>query len=820
MKNFHFRSFIFMISVLPGFTSAYAHYHCDESGFAGYYTGISVLTRAALSQRASTFNKIQPADGDTIAYQGRPVICSGGQISLTAANPGANSSFQWFKDPSGSPIATTATYVATSAGTYKVMVTTDGVTSAYPSLTVTMGVNPVAGFTSSVVGTPCSSTSIQFTNTSTSSGGNLSYSWDFGDPNSKRLNKSTVSNPTHLFVGTPGNGIQTFTVTLTVTSGAGCSSVYQSDVTLEQSPDTKLGGPNSVTYDAKPYFVSCTNAPTTFTFINQSTTDNVSYHIIWGDGAVQITTANFTTLTHTYRVGSFIMGFTVYGKNGCSLSTKYRIFVGTSPTIGLDVKSNKMSLCAGSSMIVPVLKDKTNTAGTTYLVSYSDNTINNYTSPPDTIMHTFLTNSVNASTTKQGQTLNNAYSAVITASNPCGSASDTIAPIYVSDLPKSSFTASSNVVCVGSPVSFTNTSPVQYYTSVSGAQLNNFVWKIVPSSGYQADAASMGDDKNSSDPSLWVPGQNNLNITFTKPGNYKIVLKTGNPQCGIDTVFETICVNPAPISSFNIDNAEGCAPLVVHTGNTSNSPVCGTGTFQWSVSYSNDGCSNDISDYSYVGTSTSTSENPVIQFNSPGIYTLTLTNSSSVGGCVSAAFSQTIVIKAKPVISLQIPDVVYKDQSIKPMATIKSCFSTTAPSGVWTFNGGVPFQSTSLNPDSILFSTLGKYLISLTVTNDCGVTVVSKMIDVILKPTMFIPNTFTPNSDGINDTWQFKGLDNEPLLVNVFNRYGSLIYQSKGYYQPWDGLYNGKRLPVGVYYYVINTSISKKKLTGWVSIIY
>jgi gliding motility-associated-like protein len=330
----------------------------------------------------------------------------------------------------------------------------------------------------------------------------------------------------------------------------------------------------------------------------------------------------------------------------------------------------------------------------------------------------------------------------------------------------------------------------------------------------------MGDDKGSINPSLWVQGKNNLNITFTNPGNYKVILKTGNPQCGIDTVFENICVNPVPISSFNIDNTQGCGPLVVHTSNTSNSPVCGSNIYQWNVSYTNNGCSNDASDFSFVGTSTSTSENPVIQFNNPGIYTLTLTNSNTTSGCVSAAFSQNIVIRAKPVVNMQVPDIVYKDQSIKPTAIVGSCFSTSEPFYVWTFYGGLPVTSTALSPDSIRFSILGKYTIFLTVTNDCGVTVVSKTINVVTKPTMFIPNAFTPNGDGINDTWEIKGLDSESLLVNVFNRYGALIFQSHGLYKPWDGLYNGKRLPMGVYYYVINTATTKRTLTGWISIIY
>lgn len=68
-----------------------------------------------------------------------------------------------------------------------------------------------------------------------------------------------------------------------------------------------------------------------------------------------------------------------------------------------------------------------------------------------------------------------------------------------------------------------------------------------------------------------------------------------------------------------------------------------------------------------------------------------------------------------------------------------------------------------------------------------------------------IANTFTPNGDGINDYWAIKGLDTYPdATVSVYNRYGSAVYQSVGYAKPFDGTFQGKALPAGVYFYIIN----------------
>jgi gliding motility-associated-like protein len=68
-----------------------------------------------------------------------------------------------------------------------------------------------------------------------------------------------------------------------------------------------------------------------------------------------------------------------------------------------------------------------------------------------------------------------------------------------------------------------------------------------------------------------------------------------------------------------------------------------------------------------------------------------------------------------------------------------------------------------------------------------------------------IPTAFTPNDDGINDTWEIFGIENFPESeVFIYNRWGEPIFYSKGYTTPFDGkATNGTQLPEETYAYLI-----------------
>jgi len=112
-------------------------------------------------------------------------------------------------------------------------------------------------------------------------------------------------------------------------------------------------------------------------------------------------------------------------------------------------------------------------------------------------------------------------------------------------------------------------------------------------------------------------------------------------------------------------------------------------------------------------------------------------------------------------------------------------------------------------------------LITLTVTDENGCMATRDIIIADECPDASIPNAFSPNGDGVNDTWVIKGFENNPaVIVSVFNRYGTKLFESKGYRVPWNGKFKGNKLPPGAYYFMIMPNNKGKVLSGSVTILY
>ena len=83
-----------------------------------------------------------------------------------------------------------------------------------------------------------------------------------------------------------------------------------------------------------------------------------------------------------------------------------------------------------------------------------------------------------------------------------------------------------------------------------------------------------------------------------------------------------------------------------------------------------------------------------------------------------------------------------------------------------------------------------------------------------------IPTGFTPNYDGVNDTWDIDNLNlYDNYQVTVYSRSGIRIFESSNYLKEWDGVYNGSLVPVGTYYYIISIHEFNKIFKGTISVL-
>ena len=85
--------------------------------------------------------------------------------------------------------------------------------------------------------------------------------------------------------------------------------------------------------------------------------------------------------------------------------------------------------------------------------------------------------------------------------------------------------------------------------------------------------------------------------------------------------------------------------------------------------------------------------------------------------------------------------------------------------------------------------------------NEDSLQSVSNVLCIPAEFRLFVPNSFTPNGDGINDIFLPKGIFVSAYNVQIFNRWGEKVFESDDINRGWDGRFKGEVCPLGVYYY-------------------
>jgi large repetitive protein len=193
-----------------------------------------------------------------------------------------------------------------------------------------------------------------------------------------------------------------------------------------------------------------------------------------------------------------------------------------------------------------------------------------------------------------------------------------------------------------------------------------------------------------------------------------------------------------------------------------------------------------------------------------GTVTLTL-HINNATQCFIASDSTIINFIPPPTLNAGGTRYVLKNNQI----TLDPTVSNNNVTYLWSPN--IDISSITIKNPVITGTVDRTYILQVTDSLGC-VSIDSTFIKV--SPQIKIFNTFTPNGDGHNDLWDIPGLiAYDQADVDIFNRWGQKVFHSIGYTKEWDGIYNGEPLPVGVYYYVINTKVNNQILSGWVTII-
>lgn len=271
-------------------------------------------------------------------------------------------------------------------------------------------------------------------------------------------------------------------------------------------------------------------------------------------------------------------------------------------------------------------------------------------------------------------------------------------------------------------------------------------------------------------------------VAWNDPGQPVISLLVNRDGCLSPVNTDSVTVISRPTALFDVDVTEGCAPLEVHFNEYSLSVLPGS-VYQW-----------------YFGNGEGTLiQNPVYIYNKSGSFSVTLIVSNQYGCNDTLIKNALIHVYPNPEaafsfhpqrVSLLDPVVKFYDNSFGQIENWQ-----------WNFGDG----SSGNLPNLIhTYADTGTYQVVLTVStmHNC---IDSTYGEVVVTPdnTIFIPNAFSPNHDGRNDIFQAFGTNIIEFHMDIYTRWGELIFTSDNIDNGWDGTYKGDIVKTGVYDVII-----------------
>ncbi len=703
-------------------------------------------------------------------------VCSGQNVSLNATTAGATA-YLWQDN------STNSTYTVTAAGTYWVQVTTGcGIISDTMNVTYSPGttVNAIpnitdcAGATISIpafVSVPAGAT---FTWTNSNAAIGLAAN------GSGNIANFTATN-------TSGSAI---TSTITVTPSLGCS-----------------GTATTFTITINPIPVVTVNSPTICLGTTANLTAGGATTYSWSSGATSTgtTTADATPIaTTTYTVTG-----TSVGCNNTAVST-------VTVSANITVTVNSPTICTGQTASL------TAGGGTNYTWSAgatSTGTTTAEVTPLVTSTYTVTGTTLGCSGTAVSTvTVNPLPNVAVTSSTICSGQTATLtasgATSYTWSAGATSTGATTATATPTTTTTYTVTgmSAVCSNTAIATVTVNALPTALISGGGSVCAGASVPPI------TIVLTGVGPWNITYNNGTNSTSITAStstytiNNPPAGtysITSVADVNCtgtasgsasvvINPLPTPLFTASPLTGCEPLCVNFNNTSTISSGSITNCSWT--FSDGGNSSAL--------------NPNYCFNQSGLFSVTMTAISNANCSSIVTVPNMISVTPTPVANFTAPAVT----SIFNSSVHFTDHSTNTTAWNWNFGdySSSTNNTSNLQNPSHHYAQVGTYCVLLTATN--GVCTDTSEVCVVIEPefTFYVPNSFSPNEDGINDEFYGKGDNFNSYQMWIYDRWGNSVFYSDDINKHWDGRMNGNEVQQDVYVYMIKIVDFKKEQHSYI----
>jgi len=317
------------------------------------------------------------------------------------------------------------------------------------------------------------------------------------------------------------------------------------------------------------------------------------------------------------------------------------------------------------------------------------------------------------------------------------------------------------------------------------------------------------------------PAWQQVGFYFTTPvGITEVVLRIVNNAmggCGNDIAMDDITLRPCgpDITTSIVGNSSNSKTLCegeAHTYTFTGTVMAGytNPTLQWQQNINGGGWVDipGANSATYVKNFTAGMQAGTYQYRLSAVETDNISSTA----CRTASNVLTIKILSKPYANAGPDKTILAGGSVQLEGVAKGdeIDYSWSPASNMT-------NAQSLNPE-VMPPTSTDYILSVVSKMGCGTS--TDTVHVFVYKDIFVPNAFTPNRDGINDTWNIPALSAvHNFEIRVFNRYGQLVFHTRNNFIGWNGKFNGADQPAGLYVYLISIDNGKRILKGPLALI-